>query len=152
MRQQLREQHEAMRALKGQLAASQQEQQQLAEVRFTMSSNKPLATHIPHCPSAVQSTLFFFYILSFYPSVHREHNVYSHVLCNDSLCTVITYHTDNVFLQAQDCEIKALRTQLAAVRDENTGLEVQLQQSQSEGKATNLQAAEVSSAMSCLAG
>ncbi len=74
------------------------------------------------------------------------------MLCNDSLHTVSTYHTDNVFLQAQDREIEAVRTQLAAARDDRTGLEVQLQQSQSEWTATNLQAAEVSSTISCLAG
>jgi len=58
MRQQLREQHEAVRALQGLLAAFQQEQQQSAEVRVTLSIKQSLATHIPHCPSAVQSTFF----------------------------------------------------------------------------------------------
>ncbi len=54
MHQQLREQAEAVRALKCQLATSRQEQQQSAEVRYTI---KQTFGNMPHCPSAVQSAL-----------------------------------------------------------------------------------------------
>ncbi|DBB05309.1 TPA: hypothetical protein ACH3X3_010537 [Trebouxia sp. C0006] len=74
MRQQLREQAEAVHALKVELATSQQEQQQSA--------------------------------------------------------------------QAQDLTLKALRRQLSAAREGNAGLDVQLQQRETEWKAASLQAAE----------
>ena len=54
------------------------------------------------------------------------------------------------FLQAQDRALKALHRQLSAARDDNAGLQVRLQQRQTEWKAASLQAAEVSSALSYL--
>ena len=69
MRQQLREQLEAVGALQGQLAAFQQEQQQSAEVTCNCPLKNALATHIPHCPSAVRSTIKSLCMLSFCSSV-----------------------------------------------------------------------------------
>ncbi len=54
------------------------------------------------------------------------------------------------FVQAQEHEVEAWRTQLSAAREGNAGLEVQLQQRQTEWKAASLQAAEVSPALSYL--